>query len=137
MLRLSLVLVPCCLYPLYFSVIGRLCLEIIKWVFAISGANTVKNKPKPVVNWPLGYLKTRKLQYLDKGPFIFFRFHLDSKNSSKSPATDPTSKKTNKKTYSLGVDYEETFSSDDKHTVYQFFLCVSNVYRGSVLGHNP
>jgi hypothetical protein len=38
-------------------------LEIIKWVFAISGANTVKNKPKPVVSWPLGYLKTRKLQF--------------------------------------------------------------------------
>ncbi len=45
-----------------FSVAGRLCLEIIKWVFAISGANTVKNKPKPLVNRPLGYLKTRKLQ---------------------------------------------------------------------------
>jgi hypothetical protein len=39
-------------------------LEIIKWVFAISGANTVKNKPKPIVNWPLEHLKTRKLQLI-------------------------------------------------------------------------
>ena len=54
---------------------GRLCLEIIKWVFAISGANTVKNKPKPVVNRPLGYLKTRKLQ----APiYILFIYYLEN-----------------------------------------------------------